>query len=339
MRGKPHGCAVGNALRIHRDGAARRQRHALCAARAKPGVKFRQRLLAEEHRAGVAPQHLVQALRVLRRPGLDGCPGGFADRALIEQPAANALVGMPVVLRICHANLANAAIRLSDIQSTGALNLENQGVNGVCHPGHNTALQRGLRGGQGVDLLAAVPGLPAAQPRGWRIERRAVGGGGHAAGRHDRFVVAGEQSVGQAAVGLGHPVRHEAAHHPGLLLGCGGDGELAQFRARAGLTLGGAFAAADPGVPGFVQAVLSPARQLAPARWRPAALAALDRGGQGSRIARHVGHRGAGRRDGRRASHRPNRAGQQASYNGHARPHLHDRPRNLTESIHDLVVA
>ena len=70
--------AVRNAERVDRDRAAGRQRHGLRALRAE--LRIGQRLLAEEDIARVAPQQLVDALRI-RWPPTAGSPATRPARA------------------------------------------------------------------------------------------------------------------------------------------------------------------------------------------------------------------------------------------------------------------
>ena len=332
-RGERHRRAVRDALRIDGNRAARRQRHTLRPGGAEAGIELGQAHLAEEHGARVAPEHLVDAARVLVGPGLDGFPGGFADGALVEQPAADALVGMAVVAGEGDAHLALAAVGLGDVEPAGALDLQDERVNGVGEPGDGLALQRGLGGGQGVDVFAAVPGLAGAQTGGRRVERRAVGGAGQAAGAEDGFVVAGEQALGQAAVALHDAVGLEAALDPGALFGGRGDGERARFVAEHGMAGDRPFTAAQPGVPGFVQAVLPPAGQFAPAHRRPQALAALQGGRQRAAVdhAGHVHRRARGHGNGRARR-------EQAAYNAGRQPT--SPPTAPTgPTCHDFAVA
>ncbi|MDT4831809.1 hypothetical protein FQZ97_653340 [compost metagenome] len=232
-----------------------------------------------------------------------------------------------------NAHLALAAVGLGDVEPAGALDLQDQRVDGVGEPGDGLALQRGLGGGQGVDVFAAVPGLAGAQAGGRGVEWRAVGRAGQAAGAEDGFVVAGEQALGQAAVAFDDAVGLEAALDPSaLFVGCG-DGERAGFGTEAGVAGDGFFAAAQPGVPGLKQAVLAPAGQFAPAHRRPEALAALQGGRQraGVHSTGRVHRRARGHGDGR-ARH------EQAAYNAGRQPTSPTTTPTET-TCHDFAVA
>ena len=172
---QPHRRAVGHALRVDRDRAARRQRHALRAARAERRVG--QRLLAEEDDARVAPQHLVHALRVAPRPVLDGRPGGAVglELALVDEPAADRRVGLVVVAGVGQPHRLRAAIAALEAQPARALDLQHQRIQRVGDVGDLAPAQRGLRRRQRVELLARPVGLARRQVGGRRVQRHLVG--------------------------------------------------------------------------------------------------------------------------------------------------------------------
>ncbi len=194
------------------------------------------------------------------------------------------------------------------LQPARALDLQQQRIDRVGQPGDLLALERGPGLRRALHLLPAVPGRAVLDAGRQPVQRHAEAGIGQPARVHDRLVVAGQQALGLAgrcaqAVGL------QAPHQPVMLFLGAGQRELAHLgadRAEAGR---GPLAAAQPGVPGLVQGVIAPARQFAPARRGPDALAARDRLRQRLAVGPLPGHRalrrdhgGASRRVERRAA-------------------------------------
>jgi hypothetical protein len=183
-----------------------------CAPRGpKAASSSAQRLFAEEHGARVAPQHLVHALRVLPRPGLDAGPRRVAQQALLQQPAADAAVRLLVAAGKGQAHQALAAIGLGDAHPARALDLQHQRVQRVGQVRNFPPAQRGARLGQGFDFLPRVPGpaWPAWRaagtaarcgwPLGWRWPPGAVRSSPSAGRRRGRSAAPPGKAAGAGA--------------------------------------------------------------------------------------------------------------------------------------------
>ena len=73
--------------------------------------------------------------------------------------------------------------------------MQHQRFDGVIEPGNGTACQCGLGFGQGVNLLARVPGLALAQGGRWCVERNIEFFGAHARAGHLWLVVGREHAL------------------------------------------------------------------------------------------------------------------------------------------------
>ncbi|MNZ98669.1 hypothetical protein D3C78_1179630 [compost metagenome] len=129
--------------------------------------------------------------------------------------------------------------------------MQHQRIDRVAQPGNGAAGQRGLGFGQGVYLLARVPGLARAEARGQAVERHVVAVALQARGVELGLVVGRQQAFG-VAVARFHPVRLELGLHPGALLFAAGNAQAAHFAAQAGKGRRRTFAILEPGIPGFV---------------------------------------------------------------------------------------
>ena len=277
---EPDGGAVRHAQRIDRDRAARRQRHALGAARADRRVG--ERLLAKEDEAGIGADHLVDALGMAARPGADRRPRRVAraQLALIDQPAADRLVRLVVVRRVSDADDRRPAARgRVEDEAARALDLQHEGIERIAHPGDLAAAQASLRRRQALDLAPRPVRVARREVGRRRIERDAKARARLARGLDQRLEVAGRQPAGvvrrrldaigaQGALQPGAQCRlgRRAAEAAAPRVGAG----AAPLRARP-------LAAAREREPELLQPIGVPARQLAPRDRDPARARPIDR--------------------------------------------------------------
>ena len=134
------------------------------------------------------------------RPGFDGGPGRIGDSAQRSTASAPRLVG-GVVRGKRQAHHALAAIRLGDQQTPRSLNLQDEGINRIGQPGQFRAAQRGCGLRRGVSMsrrlyqgLLGSSGPGAYSGTVWVALRTGWQG-------HGGLVVAGQQAIGQVAVG------------------------------------------------------------------------------------------------------------------------------------------
>ena len=149
--------------------------------------------------------------------------------------------------------------------------MQHQHVHRVTHPGNHAARQGGLCLGQGVDLLARVPGLALAKAHGRLIKRHVKAIALHATGLVHRLVICGQHAVG-ATRGRFDAIGLQGAHHPAALLVLARNAQAAYIAAQTGKHGAGPLAVLDPGVPGLVQRVLRHPGQITPVNGHPAAL-------------------------------------------------------------------
>ena len=288
-------------------------------ARPKRRLQLGQGFFLEKHHTWVAPQQLLLTTRVLCQPGFDAGPGRVFHQPLVQQPAAHAAVRLVIGTGIGQAHPALAAIGLGHAHPARALNLQDQRIHRVRHVGDGTALEHGLRLGQGVHLLPAVPGFALGQAGRGAVQRHGEARCRHPAGLDHRFKITGQQPGGLArcrfdAVGL------QAYLHPGQLLLGTANAQAAHLGAQCGPGCGGFFAAFEPGVPGFKQVVAAPAGQFGPGHRHPGATGLRQgpfhrcRGGPRRCWGRVSRHRGVDRHTA---------TAYQRSYN---QQHCHDRP-------------
>ena len=216
-------------------------------------------------------------------PVLDARPAGIAQLALVDQPAAHAAVGLLVGAGKGQAYAVRTAVGFGQVQLAASLYMQDQRVHRVGQPGDLAPGQRGACLRQGFNLLAAEPGstAPTGQTGRRAVQRHLETGRCLAPRRQQRLEVAGQQAVGAGAVvQRQHAVGLQAFNHPAQARLGFGDAELTNLGAQRRKHRPRALAAAQPGVPGLVQAVGAQTGQLAPAHRLPAAARLCPRLGQ-----------------------------------------------------------
>ena len=216
----------------------------------------------------------MRPLRVAHHPGFDAIPTGVAHQALVEQPAAHALIGLAIGPGKGQAHPAVAAIGLLHPHLARALDVQNKRIDRVGQPGDLLPGQGRAGLGQGVELLAGEPrpalalGLLGGGRKG--VQGHTKARPGLACGIQLRLVVAGEQALRGAlqrldAVGL------QAGDHPQALLAGVGNAQAAHVGAQTAKHGAWALTVFQPRVPGLVQAVVLPTWKIVPRHWRPTA--------------------------------------------------------------------
>ncbi len=229
---QPHRRAIRNAQRIHRNRAPRRQRHALGSARTESGLELGQGLLAEEHGARIAPQHVVDALRIERNPVADARPRRIAHQLLVEQPATDADIGLVVGGGIGQPHGTLLAVGLEHLQPPGTLDLQQQGIHRIGQPGDLLTAQRRLGLRQRFHLLARVPGLARSQALRRPVQRYRKLRPWQARGLQHRFEIGREHAVGDLLRRRLDPVGLQSPRHPVALLDAVGQAQQPDLRAQ-----------------------------------------------------------------------------------------------------------
>ena len=250
--------------------------------------------------------------RVLARPGPDRRPRRFAraQLALLDEPAADRLIGLLVVRREGDAHdLRRRAVHAGEGKPARALDLQQQRIERVAQPCDLAAAQAVLRRRQGLDLLTRPVGFAGREVGRRRIERDPKAGPRAARGLDQRLEVARREADRIVRQRL-DAIRPQLALQP-----------LAQRRGRrrraepalARLAAGREprrrrpLAAAQEGEPEIGDAIAAPARQLAPARGDPARARPID-GGSDEIVANDRRQRRRGRRRRRRDGRANNRS-------------------------------
>ena len=278
---EPDRRAVGNALRIDRDRAARRQRHALRALRADAGIG--QRLLAEEDEARIAADHLVDAGRVRARPGADRRPRRLARRA--ARPARSASGRPTGTAGRCaprrRRGRASARRRARSRRRGGP----SPAPAGGARRGGRAPRRSRCRAGSSAPPAgsrsagASSTGLRRRQVGGRRVERDPKAGPRDARRLDERLEVAGREAD-RVALDRFDPVRPQLALQPiahRRFAIRGSRAALARLRAGVEPARRRPLAAAQEGGPEVAEPIAVPAGQVAPARGDPARARPLDR--------------------------------------------------------------